>query len=86
MRTIRRRVPGVGVCFAHYPLSGFGQSKFLFMMEKQRLSRLGVPFVSWQNRWIRGYFMALPTVFLFWFVGGWLGIVVFGGGMGDVEF
>lgn len=61
--------------FAHYPLSGLGQSKFLFLMEKQRLERLNVPFLSWQNRWIRGYFMALPTVLLFWFVGGWLGIL-----------
>ena len=60
--------------YKHYPLSGIGQSKFLFVMEKQRLERLGVPFLSWQNRWIRGYFMALPTVFLFWFVGGWVGI------------
>ena len=61
--------------YTHYPLSGFGQSKFLFMMEKQRLERLGVPFLSWQNRWIRGYFMALPTLLLFWFVGGWLGML-----------
>jgi alkane 1-monooxygenase len=60
--------------YKHYPLSGIGQSKFLFVMEKQRLERLGVSFLSWQNRWIRGYFMALPTVLLFWFVGGWVGI------------
>jgi len=60
--------------YAHYPLCGLGQSKFLYMMEKQRLERLGIPFLSWQNRWIRGYFMALPSVLLFWFAGGWLGI------------
>ena len=60
--------------YKHYPLSGIGQSKFLYVMEKQRLERLGVPFLSWQNRWIRGYFMALPTVLLFWFVGGWIGM------------
>ena len=60
--------------FKHYPLSGIGQSKFLFMMEKQRLERLGVPFLSWQNRWMRGYFMALPTILLFWSVGGWAGM------------
>ncbi len=65
--------------YLHYPLSGFGQSKFLFMMEKQRLERVGVPLLSWQNRWIRGYFMALPTVLLFWFVGGWLGILCLAG-------
>ena len=51
--------------YKHFPLSGIGQSKFLFKMEKQRLERLGVPFLSWQNRWIRGYAMSVPTVFLF---------------------
>lgn len=60
--------------YAHMPLSGIGQSKFLFNMEKKRLERLGVSFLSWQNRWIRGYLMSLPTVALFWFAGGWIGI------------
>ena len=60
--------------WAHYPLSGLGQSKFLFQMEKQRLNRLGKPFLSWDNRWIRGYLMSLPTVALFFFAGGWIGI------------
>ena len=41
--------------YGHYPLSYLGQSKFLFNMEKERLSRMGVSFISWQNRWIRGY-------------------------------
>lgn len=59
--------------YAHLPLSGFGQSKFLFMMEKKRLERLDKSFLSWQNRWIRGYAMSLPTVLLFWFAGGWIG-------------
>jgi len=60
--------------YAHFPKSYFGQSKFLYSMEKHRLERLGVPFLSWQNRWIRGYAMSLPTLFLFWMAGGWLGI------------
>ncbi len=60
--------------YMHYPLSGIGMSKFLYIMEQTRLQRLGIPFLSWQNRWIRGYFMALPTVLLFWFAGGWLAI------------
>ena len=59
--------------YAHFPLSGIGQSKFVFNMEKQRLERLGKPFLSLENRWIRGYAMSLPTVFLFWFAGGWVG-------------
>ena len=60
--------------YAHLPKSHFGQSKFLYTMEKQRLKRLGVPFLSWQNRWIRGYAMSLPTIALFWYAGAWTGI------------
>lgn len=60
--------------YAHYLLSHFGQSRFLFVMEKTRLEKLGFPFISWRNRWIRGYAMSLPTIFLFWFVGGWVGL------------
>lgn len=62
--------------YAHYPLSGLGQSKFLFLMEKQRLARLGKPFLSFENRWITGYLMSLPTIFLFWFAGGFVGLAV----------
>jgi len=60
--------------YGHYPLSYLGQSKFLFNMEKERLSRMGVNFISWQNRWIRGYLMAVPTVALFFMAGGWVGM------------
>ena len=60
--------------YGHYPLSYLGQSKFLFNMEKERLSRMGVSFISWQNRWIRGYLMAVPTVALFFAAGGWVGM------------
>jgi hypothetical protein len=64
--------------YAHLPLSGLGQSKFLFNMEKQRLQRLDKSFLSWQNRWIRGYAMSFPTVLLFWFAGGWIGMAALG--------
>ena len=60
--------------YKHYLLSHFGQSRFLFLMEKQRLQKLGIPFISWQNRWIRGYAMSLPSIFFFWLAGGWLGL------------
>ena len=60
--------------YKHYLLSHFGQSRFLYVMEQQRLKRLGVPFISWQNRWIRGYAMSLPTIILFWMAGGWVGL------------
>ncbi len=62
--------------YMHYLLSHFGQSRFLYMMEKQRLSRRRKSFLSWENRWIRGYMMALPTVFMFWWAGGWTGLAV----------
>jgi alkane 1-monooxygenase len=62
--------------YGHYPLSYLGQSKFLYNMEKERLSRMGVSFISWQNRWIRGYLMAVPTVALFFAAGGWIGMAV----------
>jgi len=42
--------------------------------EDDRLSRMGVSFISWQNRWIRGYLMAVPTVALFFAAGGWVGM------------
>ena len=64
--------------YAHLPKSYFGQSKFLYTMEKQRLKRLGVPFLTWQNRWIRGYAMSLPTIALFWYAGAWTGIACMG--------
>ena len=60
--------------YLHLPTSYLGQSKFLYSMEKERLERLGVPFLSWQNRWLRGYAMSLPSIFLFWVAGGWVGI------------
>ena len=62
--------------YGHYPLSYFGQSKFLYNMEKERLARMGVGFISWQNRWIRGYLLAVPTVTLFFMAGGWIGMAV----------
>ena len=60
--------------YRHYPLAGIGQSRFLYRMEKQRLERLGKSWFTWENRWLRGYAMSLPTLFLFWFAGGWIGI------------
>jgi len=60
--------------YSHYVKSHLGQSKFLFEMEKQRLKRLQKPFISIGNRWIRGYMMSVPSLALFFFAGGWLGV------------
>ncbi len=60
--------------YRHFWLSHMGQSKFLYKMESVRLAKLGKSFISLDNRWIRGYFMSLPTMILFAWVGGPIGI------------
>lgn len=60
--------------YKHFWLSHMGQSKFLYSMEQTRLAKLGKPFLSLENRWIRGYLMSLPTVVLFAWAGGLVGI------------
>ena len=60
--------------YRHFWLSHFGQSKFLYRMEQTRLAKLGKSFISLENRWIRGYFMSLPTLILFTYAGGVVGI------------
>lgn len=60
--------------YRHFWLSHFGQSKFLYRMEQTRLAKLGKSFISLENRWIRGYFMSLPTLILFAYAGGVVGI------------
>ena len=60
--------------YRHFWLSHMGQSKFLYQMEAQRLKRINSPFLSFNNRWIRGYLMSLPTIFLFVWAGGLYGV------------
>ncbi|MFT6908969.1 MAG: hypothetical protein ACJAS1_005676 [Oleiphilaceae bacterium] len=60
--------------YKHFWLSHMGQSKFLYKMEEKRLKKLGKSFISLDNRWIRGYFMSLPTMILFAWVGGPIGV------------
>ena len=60
--------------YRHFWLSHFGQSKFLYKMEQTRLAKLGKSFISLDNRWIRGYAMSLPTMLLFTWAGGAVGI------------
>ena len=60
--------------YSHYVKSHLGQSKFLFEMEKNRLKRLQKPFISFGNRWIRGYMMSVPSLALFFYAGGWFGV------------
>ena len=60
--------------YGHYALSYLGQSKFVYDMEKERLARMGKGFFSFDNRWIRGYLMSIPSVVLFFMAGGWIGV------------
>ncbi len=60
--------------YKHLWLSYMGQSKFLYRMEQARLAKLGKPFISVHNRWLRGFAMSLPTIVLFTWVGGLWGI------------
>ncbi len=60
--------------YRHFWLSHMGQSKFLYKMEQVRLAKLGKSFISLENRWIRGYFMSLPTMILFAWAGGPIGV------------
>jgi Fatty acid desaturase len=51
--------------YTHFLISHIGQSFYGIQTESKRLKRLGKPFLSFSNRWIRGYLMSLPTVALF---------------------
>ncbi len=62
--------------YMHFILSHYGQSKYLFDLDKDRLAKANITFLSWQNRWIRGYLMSVPMIVLFWFAGEWLGLGV----------
>ncbi|MGH8672615.1 MAG: fatty acid desaturase [Burkholderiales bacterium] len=56
--------------------SHVGQSLYVRDFEASRLAKLGTPFWSWNNRWLRGYAMTVPAVALLAFAGGWIGIAV----------
>lgn len=62
--------------FKHFILSYYGQSKYLYTLEKNRLTNANVSYLSWSNSWIRGYLMSVPVIVLFWFAGGWIGMGV----------
>ncbi|MEO0574494.1 MAG: fatty acid desaturase [Pseudomonadota bacterium] len=61
--------------YAHTWLSHAGQSKFSYDLERKKLARQGKPLLSLSNKWIVGYLYSLPSVFLFVWAGGALGVV-----------
>jgi alkane 1-monooxygenase len=62
--------------YKFFMLSHLGQSAFVRDLETDRLARKGKSFWNWENRWLRGYAMVFPTIALFIYAGGWIGIVV----------
>ena len=61
--------------YAHAWLSHAGQSKFSFDLEAEKLKKLNKGFFSLQNKWLLGYLYSLPSIILFVWSGGLIGIL-----------
>ena len=61
--------------YLHTWLSHAGQSKFSFDMEAKKLKNQGKSFVNKDNRWLLGYLYSLPSIFLFVWSGGVIGLL-----------
>ena len=61
--------------YAHAWLSHMGQSKFSFDLERKKLQKNNKSFFSYENKWILGYVYSLPSIILFVWSGGFLGII-----------
>ena len=62
--------------YMHFILSYYGQCKYLFKLENERLTNSNRSYFSLRNAWIRGWLMSVPVIVLFWVAGGWLGLGV----------
>jgi len=61
--------------YIHTWLSHMGQSKFSYDLESKRLKKKNKSFINPDNRWIIGYLYSLPTIILFVWTGGVLGVL-----------
>ncbi|MDG2061561.1 MAG: fatty acid desaturase [SAR86 cluster bacterium] len=61
--------------YEHAWLSHMGQSKFSYDLEHKRLKRQNKSLMSFDNRWIIGYLYSLPSIFLFVWSGGAVGVL-----------
>ena len=59
----------------HTWLSHAGQSKFSFDLEKEKLKKQNKSFFSINNKWLLGYLYSLPSIILFTWSGGIIGII-----------
>lgn len=55
--------------YKHWVISTIGQSYFNYKTEQRRLKRMGKSFLSFSNRWIRGYLLSVPTLAVFGYAG-----------------
>ena len=60
--------------YMHTWLSHAGQCKFSYDLETSRLKKKGKSFFSLDNRWILGYLYSLPSIVLFVWAGGFVGV------------
>ncbi len=60
--------------YAHTWLSHAGQSKFSYDLERRKLANQGKSSFSLSNRWLLGYLYSLPSIFLFVWAGGLVGL------------
>jgi|TARA_B110000914_G_scaffold49481_1_gene42285 hypothetical protein len=60
--------------YAHTWLSHMGQSKFSYDLETKKLRKQNKSFFSLENKWVLGYLYSLPSIILFVWAGGLLGI------------
>ncbi len=60
--------------YAHAWLSHMGQSRYSYNLEKNRLTKQGKSSLSIDNRWILGYLYSLPSITLFVWAGGLVGV------------
>ena len=61
--------------YHHAWLSHVGQSKYSFDLEKQKLIKQKKSFFNLSNKWIIGYLYSLPSIILFVWSGGSIGIL-----------
>ena len=61
--------------YTHTWLSHMGQSKFSYDLESNRLKKQNKTLLNFDNRWIVGYLYSLPTIVLFVWTGGVIGII-----------
>ena len=61
--------------YSHTWLSHAGQSKYSYDLERQKLQNENKFFLSLNNKWLIGYLFSLPSVFLFVWTGGLVGVL-----------